>query len=66
VPTRNVGLVFQCYQASLYAQFVFLQQCVINNVNFPDPKTGNDAVIGAASTVSVRAAGTDTDEAVAI
>jgi hypothetical protein len=37
---------------------VFLQQCVINNVNFPDPKTGNDAVIGNASTVSVRAAGT--------
>ena len=37
---------------------MFLQQCVINNVNFPDPKTGNDAVIGNASTVSVRAAGT--------
>jgi Dyp-type peroxidase family len=51
------GLVFQCYQASLADQFVFLQEKWINREEFPVAGTGNDAVIGLASTVSIRAGG---------
>jgi Dyp-type peroxidase family len=53
------GLVFQCYQASLSEQFVFLQNAWVNNSNFTDAGTGNDAVIGLASTVRIRAGGAD-------
>jgi hypothetical protein len=51
------SLVFQCYQSRLADQFVFLQQAWINNQDFPGANTGNDAVIGLASTVGVRAGG---------
>lgn len=51
------GLIFQCYQASLEEQFVFLQQAWINNENFPSANTGNDAVIGLATTVTIPAGG---------
>ena len=40
------GLVFQCYQASLKNQFMFLQAAWINNENFPADGTGADPVIG--------------------
>jgi len=40
------GLVFQCYQASLLDQFVFLQQAWINADSFTEPDDGKDAVIG--------------------
>lgn len=53
------GLVFQCYQASLAEQFVFLQEAWVNRSDFPVAGTGKDAVIGLASTVAVRAGGRD-------
>jgi Dyp-type peroxidase family len=48
------GLVFQCYQASLADQFVYLQQKFVNNPRFPNPRTGRDAVIGRDSQITVR------------
>ncbi len=47
------GLIFQCYQASIFQQFLFLQQAWINNAAFPEPGAGNDALIGNASQVTV-------------
>ena len=51
------GLLFQCYQASLQDQFVFLQQAWVNNPGFPAPDTGNDPVIGKDSDVTIRGGG---------
>lgn len=47
--------MFQCYQASLNDQFVFLQQSWINNETVPDPGTGHDPVIGPAGPATVPA-----------
>ena len=47
------GLVFQCYQASLADQFVFLQQAWINASDFPIANTGRDPIIGEGGAVAV-------------
>ncbi|WP_375404837.1 Dyp-type peroxidase [uncultured Amnibacterium sp.] len=51
------GLLFQCYQASLHDQFVFLQQAWVNNPGFPAPDTGDDPVIGKDSDITIRGGG---------
>lgn len=47
------GLLFQCYQASIADQFVFLQETWINNDSFAQGGAGKDAVIGLDSTVTL-------------
>jgi Dyp-type peroxidase family len=47
------GLVFQCYQASLSDQFIFLQRQWVNDQDFTDAGDGKDAVIGQATTVAL-------------
>jgi hypothetical protein len=51
------GLLFQCYQASIEDQFIFLQESWVNAEEFPVAGTGKDAVIGLASTVTIPAGG---------
>jgi deferrochelatase/peroxidase EfeB len=41
-----VGLLFQCYQASIPDQFGFMQVSWANNPNFPAPGVGIDPIIG--------------------
>jgi hypothetical protein len=41
-----VGLLFQCYQASIPDQFGFMQKAWANNPNFPADGVGLDPVIG--------------------
>ena len=57
-PDAPRGLVFVAYMANLAAQFEFLQQTWLNNVNFPAPDTGGDPVIGVDSTDSLVLEGT--------
>jgi len=48
LPTRGVGLLFMCFQASIADQFAFIQASWANNENFVAPDTGRDPVIGQA------------------
>jgi Dyp-type peroxidase family len=45
-PNDGVGLLFMSYQASIEAQFQFMQSSWVNNEGFPKPNTGIDPVIG--------------------
>lgn len=55
-PTKNVGLLFQCFQSSIPNQFGFMQKIWANNVHFArpivvppapgQPDTGLDPVVG--------------------
>lgn len=47
------GLVFQCYQASLADQFIFLQKIWVNADDFPSAGTGKDPVIGTGSQITI-------------
>ena len=40
------GLLFKCYVASIEDQFEFVQQSWCNNVNFSQPNSGIDPIIG--------------------
>ncbi|HEY9728289.1 MAG TPA: peroxidase [Chroococcales cyanobacterium] len=46
LPTGGVGLLFMCFQSNIARQFGFLQKSWANNVNFVQPATGVDPVIG--------------------
>ncbi len=45
-PTKDVGLLFMCFQSSIPRQFGFMQKSWANNVNFVNQGTGRDPVIG--------------------
>ena len=45
-PTKDVGLLFMCFQSSIPRQFGFMQKSWANNVNFVNQETGRDPVIG--------------------
>ncbi|HEX8234519.1 MAG TPA: hypothetical protein VF600_01040 [Abditibacteriaceae bacterium] len=49
----QVGLLFQCYQASIPDQFGFMQASWANNPNFPAPATGLDPIIGQGNLAAV-------------
>jgi deferrochelatase/peroxidase EfeB len=53
-PERGVGLLFQCYQASVPNQFEFIQLQWANSVNVSQPGTGQDTVIGQGASTTVR------------
>lgn len=44
--TKDRGLMFKCYVASLTRQFEFVQKFWVNNPNFVQPASGHDAIIG--------------------
>lgn len=51
LPSKEVGLLFMCYQASIRNQFAFMQRGWANNQDFiprpsPDPRVGLDPIIG--------------------
>jgi deferrochelatase/peroxidase EfeB len=46
LPTGGVGLLFMCFQSNIARQFGFLQKSWANNLNFVQPATGLDPVIG--------------------
>lgn len=46
LPTKNVGLLFMCFQASIANQFAFIQQRWVNAENFLRGGTGLDPIIG--------------------
>ena len=46
LPSGGVGLLFMCFQASIRAQFAFMQRAWANNQNFVERGTGLDPVIG--------------------
>lgn len=46
LPTRDVGLLFMCFQANIPQQFGFLQRSWANNEEFLKAGTGLDPVIG--------------------
>jgi len=46
LPTRDVGLLFMCFQANIPQQFAFLQQSWANNEAFVKAGVGVDPVIG--------------------
>ena len=46
MPTGGVGLLFMCFQSNIARQFGFMQKNWANNVNFVQPETGLDPVIG--------------------
>ncbi|BBF81528.1 Dyp-type peroxidase [Asticcacaulis excentricus] len=45
-PSKDVGLLFMSYQASIENQFRFMQTVWANNPNFPVAGTGIDPIIG--------------------
>jgi len=45
-PETGSGLLFLCYQRNIQAQFGGAQKDWANRVDFPDPDTGKDPVIG--------------------
>lgn len=45
-PNDGVGLLFMSYQASIDAQFHFMQTAWVNNENFPRGGVGQDPLIG--------------------
>ena len=46
MPTGGVGLLFMCFQSNIARQFGFMQKNWANNLNFVQPQTGIDPVIG--------------------
>ena len=46
LPTSGVGLLFMCFQSNIARQFGFIQKNWANNLNFIQPETGLDPVIG--------------------
>lgn len=48
-PTRNVGLLFMCFQSSIENQFEFIQRFWANNNDFSNDFTGIDPIIGQGS-----------------
>jgi deferrochelatase/peroxidase EfeB len=46
LPTRDVGLLFMCFQSSLANQFGFLQKIWANSPNFVSENTGIDPIAG--------------------
>lgn len=46
LPSRGVGLLFLCYQASIRRQFAFLQNQWLNDPNFPLNQSGVDPLVG--------------------
>lgn len=50
--TRDVGLLFMCFQSDIGRQFEFIQRSWVDNPNFPEfllipgLNTGDDALIG--------------------
>ena len=46
LPSGGVGLLFMCFQASIRAQFAFMQRAWCNNAGFVRPGTGIDPVVG--------------------
>ncbi|MDQ4122830.1 MAG: Dyp-type peroxidase [Acidobacteriota bacterium] len=53
LPTRNVGLLFMCFQASIRNQFAFMQRFWVNDEDFVKPGTGIDPIIGQAGASSI-------------
>lgn len=49
LPTKDVGLLFACFQASIENQFAFIQSTWVNNEGFVKAGTGLDPVIGQAA-----------------
>lgn len=49
-PSKDVGLLFQCFQSSIPMQFGFMQAIWSNNPDFRNQETGIDPVIGQSST----------------
>jgi hypothetical protein len=45
-PTKDVGLLFMCFQASIADQFGFMQKQWANSSDFVRPETGIDPMIG--------------------
>lgn len=43
---KRKGLLFMCYQSSIVRQFEFMQNSWVDNLNFVNPDTGDDSVIG--------------------
>lgn len=46
LPISGVGLLFMCFQSNIARQFGFMQKSWANNLNFVQPATGVDPVIG--------------------
>ena len=46
LPSHGVGLLFMCYQRSIWEQFVYLQRELASQPNYPKEGTGSDPVIG--------------------
>jgi deferrochelatase/peroxidase EfeB len=46
MPTRDVGLLFMCFQRSLANQFGFLQKMWANSPDFVSKNTGSDPIAG--------------------
>jgi hypothetical protein len=46
MPTRDIGLLFMCFQSSLANQFGFLQKMWANSPDFVSKNTGIDPVAG--------------------
>jgi len=51
MPEKEVGLLFQSYQADIANQFEFLQETWANNPAFPQQADGIDPIIGQSSSV---------------
>ena len=48
-PAAHVGVLFMCFQASIPAQFAFMQRHWCNNPDFPQGRAGVDALVGQGS-----------------
>lgn len=46
LPTKDVGLLFMCFQSSIANQFAFMQKSWANEEEFLLPSTGADPIIG--------------------
>lgn len=46
LPSKDVGLLFMCFQAGIRHQFAFMQRGWANNINFVTGEPGLDPVIG--------------------
>jgi Dyp-type peroxidase family len=46
LPSRDVGLLFMCFQASIANQFAFIQSRWANSGTFAQPDTGRDPLVG--------------------
>ncbi|SMF55542.1 Dyp-type peroxidase family [Azospirillum oryzae] len=54
LPSDGVGLLFMCFQASIRAQFAFMQNSWVNANNFVTGNVGIDPLIGQGGSVSHR------------